>query len=880
MSAMLGQTLGHYRILEKVGEGGMGVVYRAHDERLDRDVALKVLPAGTLADDKARRRLRTEALALAKLNHQNIEAVYDFDSQDDVDFLVVEYVDGPTLSDRLAGGPLEEAEILRVGVQIAAALEEAHALGVVHRDLKPANIKVTPKGRAKVLDFGLATLLRPAGEAEATRSITEAGVTAGTVPYMAPEQLMGRVADARSDIYAAGTVLYEMATGRRPFQGRATAELTDAILHAAPPPPTRTHAEISRRLEDVILKCLEKDPENRYQSAKELAIDLRRIAAPSTPSDGDLPIQRTHRAKAAWPIALAGAAALGLVALLVLLNVGGWRDRLRGQPDRGQPRSVAVLPFENLSGDPENAYFSNGIAAEILGHLVSIPGLKVVSVKGAKGQTSDARQIGRDVGVTAVLEGDVRRDGNRVRVTARLTNTETGALMWASEPVDRELSDIFSVQGDIAVQIAGALNAVLTPRLKESVERRPTQNLEAYDAYLRGLDANNRSQEERDIRAAMVNFERAVSLDPGFALAHAMLARTHAQLWWYYHDRTPQEIARAKASIDRAVALQPDSPEVRAALGYYYYWCHLDYERALAEFAAARKARPSDSDISEGMGYVFRRQGRLREAIAALERAAELDPRDATLALNLGESYALEHNLQQANRWLDKANTLTPEWVRPYGLKARYLLRVGGDVTGAKEPLSAASRLSVAGDRDVPYARVLLALFSRDYQAGLDQLSSQSDEAFDSQFWFVPKALLQAQLYGLLGQREAEVRHYSAAVKLLESKVQGASDDARCHGSLGIAYAGLGRRAEAISEGKQALTLLPVSKEAYRGAFHVEEMARIYTMVGERDAAIEQLEHLMSIPFDLAGPGLRLDPAWDALRDHPRFQKLAGRTGS
>ncbi len=693
---------------------------------------------------------------------------------------------------------------------------------------------------------------------------------------MAPEQLMGRVADARSDIYAAGTVLYEMATGRRPFQGRATAELTDAILHAAPPAPTRTHAEISRRLEDVILKCLEKDPENRYQSAKELAIDLRRIAAPSTPSDGDLPIQRTHRSKAAWPIALAGAAALGLVALLVLVNVGGWRDRLRGQPDRSLPRSVAVLPFENLSGDPENAYFSNGIAAEILSHLVSIPGLKVVSVKGAGAQAPDVRQIGRDVGVTAVLEGDVRRVGNRVRVTARLTNTETGALMWASEPVDRELSDIFSVQGDIAVQIAGALNAVLTPQLKESVDRRPTQNLEAYDAYLRGLDANNRSQEERDIRAAMMNFERAVGLDPGFALAHAMLSRTHAQLWWYYHDRTPQQIALAKASIDQAVALRPESPEVRAALGYYYYWCHLDYDRALAEFAVARKARPSDSDIAEGVGYVLRRQGRLREAIAALEEAADLDPRDATLALNLGESYALARELDPAIRWLDKANTLTPEWVRPLGLKARYLLRVGGDVGRARGSLATASQLSITEDRDVPYARVLLALFSRDFQAGLDQLSSEPREAFDSQFWYVPKALLQAQLHGLLGQREAAASHYGAAMRLLESKIRGAPDDARCHGSLGIAYAGLGRRAEAISAGKQALTLLPVSREAYRGAFHVEEMARIYAMVGERDAAIAQLEHLMSIPFDLAGPGLRLDPAWDALRDHPRFQKLVG----
>jgi len=335
----------------------------------------------------------------------------------------------------------------------------------------------------------------------------------------------------------------------------------------------------------------------------------------------------------------------------------------------------------------------------------------------------------------------------------------------------------------------------------------------------------------------------------------------------------------AKASIDRALALQPESSEVHAALGYYYYWCHLDYDRALAEFAVARKARPSDSDILEGMGYVFRRQGRLANAIATLEEAAEHDPRDATLALNLGESYALARKLDQAVRWLDRASALTPEWARPLGLKARYLLRVGGEVAGARVPLAIASKLSLTEDNDAPYAGVILSLYSRDYRGGLDRLASEGPGAFNSQFWFVPKELLQAQLHGLLGQRDLELKHYGAAARLLESRVLSDPDDPRFHGSLGIAYAGLGRKAEAIAEGKRAMALLPVNREAYRGAFHVEEMARIYAMVGEDEAAIGQLEQLMSIPFDLAAPGLRLDPAWDSLRDHPRFQKLVGRTG-
>jgi serine/threonine-protein kinase len=540
-------------------------------------------------------------------------------------------------------------------------------------------------------------------------------------------------------------------------------------------------------------------------------------------------------------------------------------------------RSVAVMAFENLSGDPQNAYFSDGIAAEILSRLVSIPGLKVVSVRRVPGQTSDPRQVGREVGVAAVLEGDVRRAGNRVRVTARLTNATTGQVMWASQPYDRELADIFAVQSGIALEIADALKTAMTPEVRKSVERRPTEHPEAYDAYLRGMDYYRRSDGERDMRAAVASFERAVTLEPTFTAAHAMLARMHARLWWFHYDRTLERIALAKTAVERAVALQPESPEAHTALGYYYYWCHLDYERALAEFRLALKARPNDSDVRSGMGYVFRRQGRLKEAATTLKQVADLDPQNAQLLLNLGETLALMRDLTEAARYLDRSIALTPDWGRPYGLKARYVLRLGGDVAGAATSLTLAARLGVTEDHEVAHAATLLELSTRRYQAGLERLSSEAHDSFDNQFWFVPKTLLQAQLHGLLGQRENELGHYRAAAALLAERIRTAPDDARLHGSLGVAYAGLGRKADAVREGKRALELMPVAKEAYRGAFRVEEMARIYAMVGERDAAVDQLEYLMSIPFDLAAPGLRLDPAWDSLRDHPRFQKLVSR---
>ncbi len=877
---MIGQTLGHYRVLEKIGEGGMGVVYRAHDERLDRDVALKVLPAGTLGDDAARKRLRREALALGRLNHPHIEAVYDFDSEGAVDCLVMEHVPGPTLADRLMSGALDEPEVLRLGQQLAAALEEAHGLGVVHRDLKPANIKVTPKGQLKVLDFGLAALLRPAGEADATRSVTEAAAAGGTVPYMAPEQLRGQPPDARSDIFATGVVLYEMAAGRRPFLGRVTTEITDAILHAAPPPPTRLRPELSRRLEDIVLKCLEKDPDNRYQSAKELGVDLRRLAAPSTPPEA-MPVAPGLRGsrpwRLAWGLGSVGVAVLA-VGTIVALNVGGWRDRLFGGGAGPAIRSIAVVtPFDDLRGDPDNVYFSEGIGEEILSRLVGLPGLTVKRYRKSKGQSVEATQVGREVGVAAVLEGGVRREGNRVRVTASLTNATTGQVTWALPPYERDLADSFAVQGDVALQIATALATAMTPELRKSVERRLTENPEAYDAYVRGVDSLRRSGDEKAARAAVASLERAVSLDPKFAAAYAWLSRMHNYMWWMHHDRTPERVALAKVAVDRAVALEPDSPEVHTALGYYYYWSHLDYERALAEFRVALKATQNDSDVLSSMGYVFRRQGNFQDAVTALRRAAELDPRNAYLLYNLGETLALMRDLSDAVRCFDRSIVLTPGFPGPYWGKARYLLRVGGDVAGAGAALTSAADLGLEADPGVAYTAVLNELFTRSYRAGLGRLEQDTHDSFDNQSWFIPKALLQAQLYGLLGQREAELSHYRAAAALLEAGIRATPDDARFYGSLGIAYAGLGREADAIREGKQALALLPVSKEAWRGAVHVEEMARIYAMIGKRDAAVEQLEYLMSIPFDLAAPGLRLDPTWDSLRDHPRFQKLVGR---
>ncbi len=519
---MIGKTLSHYRIVEKIGAGGMGEVYRARDEHLGRDVALKVLPAGTLGDEHARKRFRKEAQALSKLSHPNIATVHDFDTQDGTDFLAMELVEGVTLSDKLAAGALSEKEITRLGMQLAEALEEAHERGVVHRDLKPGNVMVTAKGQAKVLDFGLAKLVRPdvASATAPTESFTETQAAAGTLPYMAPEQLRGETVDARTDIHALGAVLYEMATGQRPFQERLATALVDDIMHKPPPLPGRLKPDLSPRLEEIILKCLEKEPERRYQSAKEIAVDLRRLGVPSTAVRAEA--RPGPQRKAVWVV---GLTVVALAAVLVGLNVGKLRERLLGGAAPGQITSLAVLPLENLMGDSEQDYFVDGMHDELIANLAKIGALTVISRTSAmryKGTDKSLPEIARELGVDAVIEGTVRRAGNQVRITVQLIEAATDKHLFA-ESYQRELRNILALQSEVAQAIAREIKVAVTPEEEARLARARTVNPEAYEAYLKGRYQLSKSTED-PTKKGMEYFRRAIEIDPGYAPAYAGLA--------------------------------------------------------------------------------------------------------------------------------------------------------------------------------------------------------------------------------------------------------------------------------------------------------------------------------------------------------------------
>jgi serine/threonine protein kinase len=504
---MIGQTLGHYRILEKVGAGGMGVVYRARDEQLERDVALKVLPSGTLDNEASRRNFRKEALALAKLNHPNIETVYEFATQDGMDFLVMEFVPGKTLADKLLNGVLPEKEVVALGMQIAAALGEAHERGIVHRDLKPRNIAITAKGQAKVLDFGLAKLLRPASVAS-TDTITDTQAIVGTLPYMSPEQLQGEAVDARSDIFTIGAVLYEMATNCRAFGERLPSRLVDTILHETPVTPRALNRRISAGLERIILKCLDKDPEQRYQSAKELLVDLRRLAEPApsrTNPPASIPKGRT---KAARSVAYFVAGLLGLTAIVLGLNVGGWRTRLVGWTSPPKIGSLAVLPLENLSHDPEQEYFADGMTEALITDIAKIGTLRVISrtsVMRYKGTKKPLSQIARELNVDAIVEGSVQHSGDRVRIDAQLIDARNDRNLW-TESYQSDLGDVLTLQGNVARAVAGEVRAQLTPQESASMSKSQTVNPRAYESYLQGRYFWNK-RTPGDLNASIKSFD-------------------------------------------------------------------------------------------------------------------------------------------------------------------------------------------------------------------------------------------------------------------------------------------------------------------------------------------------------------------------------------
>jgi serine/threonine protein kinase/tetratricopeptide (TPR) repeat protein len=622
-SSLLGKRLGHYRIAERIGAGGMGEVYRAHDEHLERDVAIKVLPAGTLGDEAARKRFRTEALALSRINHPNIATVFDFDTQQGIDFLVTELIPGVTLDATFTAGPLAEKDVLLLGMQLAEGLEGAHRQGVVHRDLKPANLRITPDGRLKILDFGLATLLHSGDDASLTQSVNEAQGIAGTLPYMAPEQLRGKPADARSDIYAAGAVLYEMATRSRPFEQTLPAALVTDIVQKPPPPPARLNPTISPKLEDIILRCLEKEPDTRYQSAKDLLVDLRRLASAGTTTSFATPIIRKRRS---W-ILVAAPVAVVLLATVLAFTVGGLRPRWFSPAPPPKIESLAVLPLTNLSGDPQQEYFADGMTDELITTLSQINGLKVISrtsVMQYKGVKKPLPAIARELNVDGIVEGTVLKADNRVRITAQLIQAATDRNLWARS-YERDLQDVLAMQSDVARAIAGEIKLNLNPEEQSRLARAQSVDPEAHEAYLKGrYYANQRTTSA--LNTSISYFQQAIARVPTYALAYSGLADAYALLGFRGNVPSKDALAQAKAAALKAIALDDTLPGPHASLAFIAETYEWDWATAEREYRRALELDPGDARAHNWYAGYLIYVRRIDEGLSEARRARDLDP--------------------------------------------------------------------------------------------------------------------------------------------------------------------------------------------------------------------------------------------------------------
>ena len=609
---MIGSRFGHYEITAKLGEGGMGVVYRAKDLVLARQVALKILPRGFAEDADRVARFEREARLLASLNHANIAQIYGFEASEDVRALVMELVEGPTLAELLMEGPLPVDECLSFSIQIVRALAEAHDQGIVHRDLKPQNIKVAHGGRIKVLDFGIARRQAPPdsllGEAATLSRGTAAGIVLGTVGYMAPEQVRGEPADTRADIFSFGCVLYEMATGERAFALGSPIETLSAILHDAPLPASRRRPELPAEFDHLVAHCLEKSAAARFQSAHDLEFVLSALT----------------------------------------------RDRV---PAATRPRaaSVAVLPFVNLGADPENEYFADGITEDVIANLAKIRSLKVISrrsVMGFKKRDHSRREIGEKLGAATLLEGSVRRGGNRVRIVAQLIDASTDEHIWA-DTYDRDLTDIFAIQTEVALNIANALRAELSQDERARVDRRPTHDLQAYEFYLRGRNSFYQFT-AAGYRRSLVEFEAATARDPGFALVWASIAETYTEMCIDgCADKTPQETIRlARAAADRALKIDDELAEAHGISGLIRFVFDFDWSGAEREFLRALELSPGSAAVHNHYSWLCSSLERYDDAVHEIRRARSLDPIliQSDVATTLLRAGRIEDALVEARR--------------------------------------------------------------------------------------------------------------------------------------------------------------------------------------------------------------------------------------
>jgi serine/threonine protein kinase/tetratricopeptide (TPR) repeat protein len=867
---MLG-VLGDYELVQEIGRGSQGNVYRARQKSLNRTVALKVIRSSRWATQAHLKRFRLEAETAASLDNSNIVPIYEVGERDGSCYFSMKLVEGGPLDEISKREPMPIRRAAELIAKLARAVHYAHERGILHRDIKPGNILIDAKGEPHLTDFGLARLV----EAEST--VTHTLDTLGTPSYMAPEQALGNSSQLTSttDVYGLGAVLYHLLTGHPPFAGGTTYDTIRLLLETEPRHPRLWNPKIDLDLATICLKCLEKDPQRRYSSALALAEDLE-----SWLRREPIRARRTGvfgRGKK-W-VRRNPTLALLILSLAALAAVISWNVWKREFVPSTAVTGIAVLPFENLSEDKESTFFADGVQDDVLTKLAKIRDLKVISrtsVMQYRGNRN-IREIGAALGISHALQGSIRKSGTQLHLNAQLIDTRTDTHVWA-EQYDCDLNGVFAAQSEIALKVADQLHAKLSTAERLDMARPPTANLTAFEFYTRAKDLVLMTSFIRNTKANLLQaadlLNQAIVNDPSFFQAYCQLSHTHDLLYFFGFDRTPARLALAESAIQAAFRLRRDSGEAHLARAENLYRGYLDYDGALAELEVARQSLPNDPMVFELKGYIERRQGRQQEALQNLERAMDLDPRNFFTLQQIAATYERLRRYADEATMLERALAIKPDDLDTKVARALMEVDWKADTRPLHRLIDEVRAKNSADVENVADAWLICALFERDATAVKTALNASGENPLSDDVIQFNRPFVEGVIARMTNDTEKARGAFTAARAAQEKIVQAQPDYGPPLCVLGLIDAALGRKEDALREGRRAVELLPVEKDAINGARMISYLAMIAAWVGDKDLACEQLAIAIHPPSTVTYGQLKLLSFWDPLRGDPRFEKI------
>jgi len=877
---LVGRTVSHFRVVAPLARGGMGIVYRAEDVRLGRPVALKFPLETQRLERRAKERFIHEARLAGALDHPNLCGIYEAgETEDGLLFHAMPLYSGETLRDRVTrDGALPIADALAITKQIAHGLGAAHRAGIAHRDLKPANVMLLPDGTVKILDFGLAR----AKDVDLTAPRT----AVGTVAYMAPEQILGRTIDGRTDLWALGVVMYEMLTGARPFAGEEPVSVAHAIVHTEPGAPSASRTDVPAVVEAVVRNLMRKDPAQRYQSAEDVATALAVVEVGNAHAVGASPgigIPGRRRRTVGLRVvlsAIVGLSALGAVAWLTL----------RGPAPAAAPRAVVVVPFTEAGQGGTSAHTAIGVSDAIgtrLARMTSVAVRVPPATLLSRSAAPQPAELASALDASAVVMGTVRRSADRVQLHVRLYDSGAVNPQW-EQRYDGALDDVAEIERDATREIVKALRVGVTDADRARLDRPLTTRAAAYDLYLRGRSAElgdpwrqgSRTITQERIRTAVSFYSQARQLDPSFAVARARLAMMLMRAAATY-DTTMARRDQARIEAEEALRLEPGLFEAHAALASYWGWQGLDTEKAVSELVRALETAPHQPDLHVRLGDAYVRAGRWEDAVVRYERAMRLDPRNPLPAFLAALAYTRLRRDPEAMRAYDRAAALDPGNPMARVIKGHTYLRWKGSV----DTLAAVMRSVPSGwdpNGMATWARYTVLRVERRYAEALAMLDSSGSELSQDGLVYQPTALMRAQCHEALGHRTTARAYYERARRMLADSVAAHPDNSSIRVVLGLVHAALGNRDAAMREAQRAEALTPVSRSSTAATAYMGVAVEVYAAAGQLDAAFERLELLLAMPAgrEATIPYLRLWPGFDPLRGDPRFEQLLARFGS